>query len=381
MNTHPHLAVLAGETLTTALNGRGIASESLGIVAGQPHATELPGDVVLIDLSCANAQSLLESYALRRPDVAMVVIGNDLQADAVRTLFRFPVSDILSSDSNISDILATLEDVSARRNQANAPSPVNAGGECWVLTGAVGGAGVTTLAIEMAFSVLRSAPARRIALVDLNLTDGTTAAFLDGQKKLDVAALCADPERIDETLVRAYSWEHPKGIFLMAAARNPKADLQASEAGILKLLDVTCSAFEHVIVDLPRHRTPWSDAIVSAADEAFVLSELTVPSLHSAADLCRDIDGLRGGPSTRLVLNRMFAKRSHRNAFPVDKAERAIHRQIDHSVRSDWESARMAVNLGLPIAQVKSRSPLVKDIDDMVEAVRSARDLPLQGAA
>lgn len=381
MNAAPQLAILVGEALRSAFAARGMVSSSLDGVADQLQTVELPGDVVLLDLACPGAQSLLEAYALRRPDAAMVLLGNDLSADAVRTLFRFSASDVVTGASSVDEILAALEGVSLRRSSVPAMPTTSAGAVCWAVHGAVGGAGVTTLAIELAFAVMRRAPAKRVALIDLNLTDGMTAAYLDGQKKLDVAGLCANPERIDETLLRAYAWEHPKGIFLVAAPRNPKIEDLANKAGILQLLDVACSAFDHVIVDLPRHRTAWHDAVLSAVDEVLVISELTVPSLHAAADLCRDVDQLRDGQSARMVLNRMFAKRSHRNSFPIEKAEQAIHREIDFSVRSDWDSARMAVNLGVPIAQVKSRSPLVKDVDDLVEGLWSAGLIELKGAA
>ena len=381
MNAVPQLAVLVGDALQSAFAARSVVSVSLKDVAGAPQTADLPGDVVLIDIACPGAQALLEAFALRRPDAAMVLLGNDLSADAVRSLFRFAASDVVTGASGVDEILSALEGVSQRRNSVPATPTASTGAVCWAVNGAVGGAGVTTLAIELAFAVMRKAPAKRVALIDLNLTDGMTAAYLDGQKKLDVAGLCASPERIDETLLRAYAWEHPKGIFLVAAPRNPRIEDHANEAGVLQLLDVACTTFDHVIVDLPRHRTAWHDAVLSAADEVLVISELTVPSLHAAADLCRDIDQLREGQTARMVLNRMFAKRSHRNSFPIEKAEQAIHREIDFSIRSDWDSARMAVNLGVPIAQVKSRSPLVQDVDDLLDGLWSAGLVQMKGAA
>ncbi|MBU3922172.1 MAG: hypothetical protein KJ961_16375, partial [Alphaproteobacteria bacterium] len=76
---------------------------------------------------------------------------------------------------------------------------------------------------------------------------------------------------------------------------------------------------------------------------------------------------LRGnGNRARLVLNRMFKKKQFRTGFPVDTAEKAIERKIDVTVTSDWDAARTAVNLGKPIADVKPKSPLVLDVDQMV---------------
>lgn len=364
--TADQLACLVSPQIASLITAAGAGPVDLSAQAANPGTSELPGSVVVMQAGIPGFLPLLEAYALHRPDAAMLLIGDDLPSEAVRALFRFAVSDVMSGHFEPAALVRAIEDLDRKRSLSASASGAPQGAQCWALRGAVGGAGVTTIAIEMAFAVLKDVPSSRVALIDLNLADGSSASFLDAQKKMDIAAICANPSRIDASLVGAYSFEHPKGIFLLACPRNPRADEQASMEGVLHLLDVACSMYDHVVIDLPRHRTPWSEPVLGAADEAFVISELTVPSLHAAADLCRDTDEVRLGRPTRLVLNRMFAKRSHRHSFPLEKAENAIHRKVDHTIRSDWESARMAVNLGMPVAQVKAKSPLVKDVQEIV---------------
>ena len=209
--------------------------------------------------------------------------------------------------------------------------------------------------------------------MDLNLADGMTSSFLEAVPKLDLHALSAAPERLDARLLAAWCWQHDGGVAIITAPRNPDADLLASEAAVLRLLDVACTSFPFVIVDMPRHMMPWTKPVLAAVDEVVIVSELTVPSLHAAADMCRDVDVLRGDTSkARLVLNRMFQKKQFRAGFPVGKAEEAIERKIDVTITSDWDAARTAVNLGKPIADVKPKSPLVLDVDKMVRLLAPA---------
>lgn len=320
---------------------------------------DLPGQVVIVEQGQPGIDMLVEAYALRRPDAAMVVIGDDLSSRLVRALFRFDASDVLTGDASEADLEAAV-------TQLLAPKP-EGDTFAWAFTGAVGGAGATTLAIEAAFNLANGPDAGPVCLIDLHMSGGMTMAFLDGEPKLDLRSVCADPERLDETLLRVYAWSHEKGVSVLAPPRDRNGEQTATLDGVLRLLDVALSTYGRVIIDLPRHRLPWTDPVLSAVDEAVVVSEMTVPSLHAAADLCREIDTIRGdGTPTRFVLNRMFGKKRHRNSFPIDKAERAIGRSIDNTVSSDWDAARMAVNLGLPIAQVKPRCPLVKDVDVLV---------------
>ena len=62
----------------------------------------------------------------------------------------------------------------------------------------------------------------------------------------------------------------------------------------------------------------------------------------------------------------MSVRRSPHLNVMVDTAEKAIERKIDVTVTSDWDAARTAVNLGKAIADVKPKSPLVKDVDHLV---------------
>lgn len=343
--------------------------ETLKEAAGNPAESDLPGSIVIIEHDQPGAVELLEAYALRRPDAGVVLIGNDLDARAVRALFRFAQSEILSAPPLPSEIVEKVRELEQTRESE--PASPKRGARFWAFRGAVGGAGATTLAIEAAFSLARGAGKARVGLIDLNISDGMSAAFLDGQAKLDLNAISADPARIDANLLRVYCWLHEKGIHLIAAPRNPDADRMVPAEAILGLLDTASSMFDWIVIDLPRHKLDWTDRVLAAVDDVFVVSELTVPSLHAAADMCRDTDRLRADASpAHLLLNRMFAKRRHRHSFPIEKAERAIQRRIEFTVSSDWDAARMAVNLGMPIAQVKPKSPIVQDMARLVSSVR-----------
>lgn len=78
----------------------------------------------------------------------------------------------------------------------------------------------------------------------------------------------------------------------------------------------------------------------------------------------------------------MFPKKKFRAEFAVDKAEKAIDRQIDATITSDWDAARTAVNLGKPIGDVKPKSALVADVSTLVDKMMpDAARQPVQQVA
>lgn len=322
-------------------------------------------DILLIEAGLPGFEQLVLSLAVERPDAAVIVVGDQLPGHIVRALMKLEASDVLPSNAGAADIFDSVDRLT-EVTASSGGSDVTA--VCWAFKGAVGGSGVTTLAIETAFDLSRRVGPGKVCLVDLNVADGMTASFLEGAAKLDLPALSDAPDRLDARLLAAWCWKHDDGVSLITAPRDPDADLMATEAAILRLLDVACSVFDFVIVDMPRHRMPWSASVMAAVDHAVIVSELTVPSLHAAADACREADAVRTGrDASKLVLNRMFPKKRFRAEFAVEQAEKAIGRDISATITSDWDAARNAVNLGQPIAAVKAKSQIVKDVGELVD--------------
>lgn len=321
--------------------------------------------LVIIDLRANGALPLLEAIARLAPETKVLVISDALSASAVRAMLKLQASDISGASASPRDIVKM-----AGRLMDVAPDTPAQKNQCWVVTGAVGGAGTTTIAIELACATAMRDSQNSVCLVDLNLADGMIASYLEGENRLDLLGLAEAPDRLDQSLLNAYCWEHATGVTLISASRNPDVHEFTNANTVLRLLDTICSVYTHVIVDMPRERRDWSKPILAGVDEVLVVSEFTVPSLHAAADMTREVDALRGDAKpSRLVLNRMS---DGKREFSVQRASKAIEREIGAVIRSDWKSAREAVNLGMPVAEVKPKSMLVKDVMTLLKQLDPA---------
>lgn len=362
----PELAVLASPSLRATLGTVCEAVHDLSGLTPSEIVMRHGGSMILVEQGVEGYDQIVLMLAVERPSTALIVVSDHLPTHMVRSLMKMEASDILPSSAGLEDVLDAAERLSETIEEQKAGSSV----QCWAFRGAVGGAGTTTIAIESAFALARKVGPDKVCLVDLNVADGMVTSFLEAVPKLDLKALSSAPERLDPRLLASWSWKHEDGVAIIASPRDPDADALATEPAILRLLDVACNTFEFVIVDVPRHMMPWTKSVLAAVDQAIICSELTVPSLHAAADSCREIDIIRGDLTpTKLVLNRMFPKKRFRAEFAVDTAEKSIDRKIDATVASDWDAAVTAANLGKPIADVKPKSQLVADVAGLVEAL------------
>jgi pilus assembly protein CpaE len=342
--------------------------------------------LVLIDADSCTAAALstaVQSLTASPNPPAVLLVGERLPTTVVRNLLRLSRSDVLEAPytpDQIAGAIAGLMEQEARAPtaQAHAPAPAVpvASSHCWAVTGAVGGSGATTIAIEIATALCaRQDKEKSVCLIDLNLADGVAAAYLGATPAMKLADFGASVDRIDASVLQAFLTPITKQMDLLAAHRDPAAFDSISREAVLKVLDVACETYDWVVLDMPRHRRSWTLDVLAGSDEVLVVSELTVPALIAARSLSDEIEeGVASGLKPRIVLNRL-ASRMFGPAPSMAEAEKALQRKAEAGISSDWEAAAASANLGGPIATHRPKSKIVKDVQSLVErlAVQPAR--------
>jgi pilus assembly protein CpaE len=327
-------------------------------------------DLAVIDADAWEAPALsqaLQALAAAPAAPPVLLVGERLPTTVVRNLLRLERSDVLEAPFTADQV---TQAIAGLMSTAASPSamPTAASSRCWAITGAVGGAGATTLAVEIATALAAASPKdKSVCLVDLNLADGAASAYLGAQPALRLAELGAAADRIDAAMLQAFVTPVSKQLDLLAGVREPGAFDAISREAVLRMLEVACECYEWVILDMPRHRRSWTLEALSGCDEILVVSELTVPALLAARSLADETEqALDAQQKPRIVLNRL-ASRMFGPAPSMAEAERALGRKADAGVSSDWEAAAASANLGGPVAQHRPKSKIVKDVQALVQ--------------
>ncbi len=340
-------------------------------VAGLDRLTDLrPGmtDLILIDADHAEPAALAAAVATLAnvSDLPPTLfLGGHLPVGLVRALMRLPHADVVEApfthDQLQNAIYALLDQAAAQ-----APSAPGHHSRCWSVLGAVGGAGATMVAIEIASALAaRSNRANSVCLIDLHLADGACAPYLGAAPSMGLAEFGPAAERMDAALLAAFATPVAKGLDLLACPRDPGAFTAISREAVLRILEIACEAYDHVVLDMPRHRHSWSLDALSGSDEVVVVSELTVPALLAARALSEEIEAA-AALRPRIVLNRL-ANRMFGPAPSTAEAEKALQRKADGGIASDWEAAAASVNLGGAISQHRPKSKIVRDVGSLVD--------------
>jgi pilus assembly protein CpaE len=333
---------------------------------GQARMTTT-ADLVLIDAGAgdpARLASLIGALAQSAPQPAAILVGSHLPVVVARALLKLNRSDVLDQPVSLPDLARCAATLLA--DGSGALEAVHAS-QCWSILSAVGGAGGTTLSIELATTLAARTLGDRVALVDLNLADGAASAYLGAAANMHLADASASPERIDAALLDAFSVRVGGGFDLFACPRDPLAFSKVTPAAVLRLLEAACQVYDFLLLDLPRGRQSWTADVLAGSDQILVVSELTVPALLAARALSQEIETeLPDRAHPRVILNRM-ASRMFGPAPSRGEAEKALGRKVDGVITSDWEAAACSANLGGPISQHRPRSKIVRDVAAIAE--------------
>jgi len=240
---------------------------------------------------------------------------------------------------------------------------------------AVGGAGVTTLAVQTAMLLLNSGARGKTAtcLVDLDFQHGACADYLDIEPRLNLGEIEPRPERLDRQLLEVMLSQHPSGLSVIAAPNRP-AEMRSFDPDVVtRLLDLVSSHFDYVVFDMPRTWFSWTDSVLLGSNKLFIVSETTVPGLRMAKQLVEAIrERLGDGPKPQVIINR-FVQKMFSPGLRRSDIEQAIGDAFLACVPNDYALVREAIDRGVPLEDVRKGNKITLQLKEFVLPQPSAK--------
>lgn len=337
-----------------------------GTVAGAGDKFDTEGvTVVVIDLDATRDDEMLALERLMSrignwPPV--VVVTQTFDANVARTLIQMRVADFLVKPVSPIELVRTC----ARVVKPAANEATEA--QIYTFLAAVGGAGVTTLAIQTALLLLSSGPRGRSStcLVDLNFQHGACADYLDLEPRLDLNEIEPRPDRLDKQLLEVMTSYHASGLAVIAAPQQP-AEMRSFDPDVVtRLLDLASTNFENVVIDMPRTWFCWTDSVLLGSNKLFIVSEMTVPGLKHAKQLVSAIRERMGdGPQPQVIVNR-FEQRMFAPGLKKADIEKTLGKDFAAVVPNFYRLVREAIDRGVPLEEVKKGNKITAELKRLI---------------
>ena len=293
----------------------------------------------------------------------------------VRSLIRAGAHDVVPLPLDVADLEGALAPIQAEiaRKSDNATT---ASAKVVSIIKSVGGVGATALLTQVGirFAEHEAARGREVCLIDFDVQFGDAAFQLGLQPSLSLGDLIDAGARIDGDLLRATTAVHSSGLRVLASPPDMMPLESLSSDQLLQIVELAAKEFGTVLIDLPTNWTNWSLSLLARSDVILLVTEMTIPSLYRARrqlDLIKsqDLEDL----DVRVVVNR-FEKGLLKTIRVADVRE-SLGREVSFTVANEHALMCSAIDRGVPIAEIKRKSTLAKDLDTLDAGIAAALGL------
>jgi pilus assembly protein CpaE len=337
--------------------------------------------VVVIDLEAGRdgeMQALKNLLGKLGSFPPVVVVAQVFDADVARTLVQMRVADFLVKP------VPPIELVRACARVAKAPTKDESKeAEIYTFLPAVGGAGVTTLAIQTAMLLLNSGGRgpSSTCLVDLDFQHGACADYLDLEPRLNLNEIEPRPERLDRQLLEVMLSHHSSGLAVVSAPNRPAEMRSFDPEMVTRLLDLVSTHFDYVVIDMPRTWFSWTDSVLLGSNNLYIVCEATVPGLRHAKHLVEAIgERLGDGPHPKVVVNRFEQPMFASSGLRLSDIQQALGDAFAATIPNNYGLVREAIDRGVTLESVKPGNKIALAIKKLITPAGTAKTAAAEAA-
>ncbi|BBC01182.1 MULTISPECIES: AAA family ATPase [Bradyrhizobium] len=293
------------------------------------------------------------------PDVRVSLVGESREITFYRELMEIGITEYLPKPLTRD----TVMDLLRPKLLGDVPTAqADRGGHVISICGAQGGAGATSIAINLALQLAEATKAK-VALLDLHLQNGETAVMLGVQPGPGLRIALENPLRADTLFLERAAIDVNERVCLISADEELDAQLDITEAGVRHVLGLLRQRFNYIVVDVPVPFGPSMYPVIKLSRHVLVLLEAEVTGLRNAHALRNAVTNIAGKDRVFTLLNRA----NRPGGLPRATIVKALGAEPDMVIPDLGKGMTQAVNLGIPaLKHVKGLrrhlAPIVREI-------------------
>lgn len=302
--------------------------------------------VVVIDEDLEQAVALIAEISESLPGVAILPAGSDSDAGAIIQVIRAGAREFLPLPATTLEVIETVLKLAPRQDPtASGPR----GPHIIAVTGAAGGVGCTSLAVNLA-STLAKLSRRDTVIADFDLLLGSLEESLGVIPDNSLEIVVRNLDELDSTLLKRWLPRHSSGLYMLPhpVAMEESARLEPEQ--LRRVLRLLKDSFDTVVIDTSKGLQNSDFLAFEVADIIVVVLQL---NLNCTRNTVRLIQYLRSfddfGEKIRLVVNRVNSPLSE---ISLKKAEELLKSPLKWQLSNATKLFRPARTLGVPIDEV-----------------------------
>jgi len=230
--------------------------------------------------------------------------------------------------------------------------------------GSKGGVGTTTVAVNLAASLVKSSinPAS-VVLVDMNSLFGEIPIFLNIQPEFNWAEVARNISRLDSHYLMSILSKHKNGMYILPSPTGLDGIGVSTPEFIERILGLMKQVFDFIVIDGGQSLDEVSLKILEMTDFLCLIAILSLPCLTNVKRLLRTFEklGYPRNEQIRIIINRFHKK----SLISLKDAEAALDRKISGLIDNDYPSTMSAINQGKTLESVAPAAEVTKNIKSL----------------
>ena len=307
--------------------------------------------IVALDHDPGRAVELIGSLTQADPPATILPASRSNDSALILRAIRAGAREFLTLPAEAAELLEIVTRL--LRGRADSPRATARGPQVISVTGAAGGVGATSVAVNLA-ATLAAAKDRETILVDFDLVFGAVDASLDIVPDNTLYTVLQSFERLDQTLLKRSMTRHASGLYVLP---HPTAIEEAAKIDpdtLNRLLGLLRAAFSTVVIDTSKGLQASDFVAFEMSDVILAVVQLDLACLRNSARLIgffQQFDGL--AERVKLVVNRTASSDSE---ISLKKAEETLKMPISWQIPNATKILQAARIQGVPIADVAKGS-------------------------
>jgi pilus assembly protein CpaE len=327
--------------------------------------------IVALDHDPQQAIELIAAVTKANPQATVLPASRHSDSGLILRSIRAGAREFLTLPTEPAEVLEITGRLLQGREELQAPASRNR--QVIAVTGASGGVGVTSIAVNLA-AALAAAKEHETLLLDLDMVFGSVDAALDIVTDHTLYTVLQNFERLDATLLKRSMTRHASGLYVLPRPHAIEEIAKVDPDTLHRLLGLLKATFSTVVIDTSKGLQSSDFAALEIADEILVVVQLDLTCLRNTARLIglfQQFDGLVD--RVKLVANRAGSSDTE---ISQAKAEETLKMPISWQIPNATKILQAARIKGVPIADAAKGSRPHQVFLEMARAMRPPAEEP-----
>jgi len=306
------------------------------------------------------AHNLLDSGMARE----IFFTSSRLDPELLLQAIRAEAKEFFPQPIKKEEVKSALSKLKDRRGKGIVDGEKRKNGKIIDVIGSKGGVGNTTLAVNLASSLVENPSSPLVALIDMNLLFGEIPIFLNIESVFNWGEIARNISRLDATYLMSILSKHASGIYVLPSPTGLDGVNVANPEIIEKLLGLMRNVFDYIVIDGGQALDDISMKILEMSDTVLLVAILSLPCLTNVKRLLWIFQKL-GYPEQediKIVINRHHRKLT---VITPKEAEESINQKIFWFVPNDYPTTMSAINQGKTLSAVAPGAEVSKNIREL----------------